>query len=149
MGSFCMLEVKGLIRDPARARQLRDFSGLLFGNITPTDIDGLIEYQNIGYVIMELKYKDAELKDGQKLALARMNDDFERAGKKSLCIIARHFVDDCNIAIDVANTTVTEFRYQQRWRTTHTVIFTRDLIVRFFNSQEIKQREVRTNGNRK
>jgi len=51
-----MPEVKGVIHAPQRATQLRDYSGLLFGNITPTDIDGLIEYKNIGYVIIELKY---------------------------------------------------------------------------------------------
>jgi len=88
-------------------------------------------------------------KKGQKLALARMNDDFELAGKASLCIIASHFQGDCSKAIEVANTHVTAYRYRKRWRTFGSVIFTRDLIGRFFKSDEIKRREVKQNGNRK
>jgi len=38
--------VRGKIEHRDRARQIRDFSNLRYGNITPTDIDGLIEYQN-------------------------------------------------------------------------------------------------------
>jgi len=144
-----MPEVKGVIHAPQRATQLRDYSGLLFGNITPTDIDGLIEYKNIGYVIIELKYRDTEILKGQKLALARMNDDFELAGKASLCIIASHFQEDCSKAIDVANTHVTAYRYRKRWRTFRSVMFTRDLIVRFFKSDEIKRREVKQNDDGK
>jgi hypothetical protein len=34
-------------------------------------------------VIIELKYRDTEIQKGRKLALARMNDDFELAVKAS------------------------------------------------------------------
>jgi hypothetical protein len=42
-------------------------------------------------VIIELKYRDTEILKGQKLALARMNNDFEQAGKASLCINSQSF----------------------------------------------------------
>jgi hypothetical protein len=108
-------ENRGKIINEDRAKQLRDFGGLLFGNITPTDIDGLIEYHNKAYVIMEFKHRDNEIPDGQRKALERMNDDFEQMGKRSICIIARHCQDDCNEPIDAANAIVTEFREKRNW----------------------------------
>ena len=95
------MQVRGKIHTPDRAKQLRDFSGLRFGTITPTDIDGLIEYQNIGYVIMEFKAKDNIVLDGQRLALERLTDDLSLAAKNTLCIIAYHDTDS-NETIDTA-----------------------------------------------
>ena len=72
-----------------RARQLIEFTGLNYDAISPTDIDGLIEYQNIAYVIFELKYNDAEMPIGQRLAFERMVYDFEKRSKKAI-IVAEH-----------------------------------------------------------
>ena len=45
------------IRNPYRMRQLIDFTGLeLEGGIYPTDIDGLIEYHDQEYILIEVKY---------------------------------------------------------------------------------------------
>lgn len=106
---------RGKIHSPARARQLRDFSGLLIGTITPTDIDGLIEYHNIAYIIIEAKHRDKEMDYGQNLAFERLCDDLEKSGKKTILIIARHDVDDPNIDIDMANTKVVKFRRDNSW----------------------------------
>ena len=125
--------LRGEIYNPDRARQLRDFSGLVFGNITPTDIDGLIEYKNIGYVILELKYQDGDVPFGQKLALERLTDDLEKVGKQTLCIIAIHKTDDCNIAIDTANTIVAAYRYHGKWNLGNPELSTGDLVTRFLN----------------
>ena len=81
--------------------------------------------------------------------MARMNDDCELARKSFLSIIASHFQEDCSKATDVANAHVTAYRYTKRWRTFRSVMFTRDLIVRFFKSDEIKRREVKQNGDGK
>ena len=105
---------KGEVYNFARASQLRDYSGLLIGNITPTDIDGLIEYKNIAYVIIELKYGDTELPYGQRLALERLTDDLQRSGKITICIIITHRTPSDEI-IDVANSDVKEYRYNGKW----------------------------------
>ena len=63
---------RGSIQFPDRARQLIDFSGLRYNKITPTDIDGFIEYHDEAIVFMEFKYGNAELPYGQKLALERL-----------------------------------------------------------------------------
>jgi hypothetical protein len=125
---------RGVIRNRCYATQVRDFSGLRFKNITPTDIDGLIEYRNICYVCIETKYENSELQFGQKLALERLNDDLSKV-KPVLTIVASHDTDG---DIDVANTTVTEFRFRGRWHMSETVTSTHDLISRFFSWAEME-----------
>lgn len=93
-----------------RARQIRDFSGLLFNTITPTDIDGLIEYHDKAYILIELKYGDSPISEGQKLALERLTDDLRKVGKLTLCIIARHDNADPKDDIDVAQCIVSRYR---------------------------------------
>ena len=106
---------RGAIQYRERAKQLRDYSGLQFGNITPTDIDGLIEYHNKAYIIIELKFKDAILPAGQRLALERMTDDLSKAQKDAICIIGAHTVEP-NQDIDVANAIVVEYRWRMNWQ---------------------------------
>ena len=45
-----------------------------------TDIDGLIEYHDSEYILLEVKHKDARVPYGQRLAIQRMVDDFTKAG---------------------------------------------------------------------
>lgn len=106
---------RGKIIHRERASQLRDYRGLRFGNITPTDIDGFIEYHNKAYVLYELKLENAEVPYGQRLALERLTNDLEKVGKPTLCIIASHDVHDCSKDIDVANASVIEYRLKGKW----------------------------------
>lgn len=103
---------RGVIRNRQQANQVRDFSGLRFGNITPTDIDGLIEYHNKGYVFIETKFRDTQLPFGQRLALERLCDDLQNT-KPTLVIVASH---ESEGDIDVAETRVVEFRFKGKWR---------------------------------
>ena len=125
---------KGKVYNHNRARQQRDYSGLLFGNITPTDIDGIIEYKNMAYVIIELKYGDAVLPYGQRLALERLTDDLQQSGKLTLCIIASHETHDVNTDIDAANAHVSEFRYKGKWRMGKDGELTGNLVRRFLGN---------------
>ncbi len=103
---------RGIIRNRQYGTQVRDFSGLRFENITPTDLDGLIEYKDRGYVLIETKYRNGELPDGQRLALERLCDDLQRI-KPTLLIIASHETDG---DINVAETSVAEYRFKREWR---------------------------------
>lgn len=108
---------RGVIRNRQQSNQVRDFSGLRFGKITPTDLDGLIEYKGKGYVLLEVKHEDAELPFGQGLALLRLCDDLQKT-KPTLYIIASHSTDG---DIDVAAASVRQFRFKGEWRyTEHT-----------------------------
>lgn len=61
-----LLEFGGLMKskilNPKRMKQLIDFKGLELDNgIYPTDIDGLIEYHDSEYILLEVKHKDARV----------------------------------------------------------------------------------------
>jgi hypothetical protein len=104
---------RGEIHYRERARQLRNYSGLCFGNITPTDIDGLIEYHGKAYLIIEVKLNNTRVSFGQRLALERLTDDLLRP---SMCIIAMHEIENPLEDIDVAKCLVSEYRFKGEWR---------------------------------
>lgn len=106
---------RGTIQFRNRRKQIIDFSGLRYDNITPTDCDGIIEYKNKAYVLFEIKYRNAEVPRGQLLALTRMVDDYKRANKYALLIIAEHNIDDAEQDIDAANCKVRKW-YDGIWR---------------------------------
>ena len=59
-------EQRGKILNPARKRQLVDYSGLRYCKITPTDLDGFLEISSRLYIFYELKYHNAEFAGGQE-----------------------------------------------------------------------------------
>jgi hypothetical protein len=120
---------RGVIRDKERARQIRDFSGMLYGTITPTDIDGLIEYRNKCYVLFEEKFRDANLPRGQELALERICDDLGKI-KPTIFIIASHETE-LGKDIDVANSQVIKFRFGSRWYPVKNKMTAKDLTTKF------------------
>lgn len=64
---------RGGIRNVRRYKQLVDFRGLRYGSMTPTDVDGVLEYDDKLFVVLELKHVSAPpMKVGQRLALERM-----------------------------------------------------------------------------
>lgn len=128
---------RGVIDNRERARQLRDFSGLQYGNITPTDIDGLIEYKDIAYIIIETKFGNAELPAGQRIALERICDDLQNY-KHTIVIISTHD-HPVNEDIDLAKTMVKRYRWQRRWiDTTATNWNVKQLVDWFLNSDNVK-----------
>lgn len=124
-----MDEIRGKIRNRDYAAQIRDFSGLKFGKITPTDIDGLIEYQDKGFVFIEAKYGTANLPYGQELALVRLCDVIQQ-NRPSLLIIARHYSKG---DIDFAQMVVEKFRYRGIWHKEDKEITVKNLTDRFLN----------------
>lgn len=120
---------RGVIRNREQATQVRDFSGLIFGTITPTDIDGLIEYHNLCYIFIETKFGKSELPDGQRLAFKRLCDDLHKI-KPTLFIVASHNSDG---DIDVANTIVVEYRWKKEWKIPSNQKSVRELINSFIN----------------
>lgn len=127
---------RGKIRNRKFANQVRDFSGLRYGNITPTDSDLEIEYHNISWIFGELKFDETELPFGQRLALERKCDDMGKV-KPTLGIIASHSTPE-NEDIDVANATVTEFRFRGKWHMTQTKTTAKELINRFVSWSDME-----------
>lgn len=81
---------RGKIQNRDRARQLIDFGGLRYNNITPTDIDGFLEKGDRLFVFYEYKLPSAEMPHGQKVALMRLVDGLTKAGKLAVLFLCRH-----------------------------------------------------------
>jgi hypothetical protein len=121
-------EDRGKIRNREFAQQLKDFSGLRFGKITPTDIDGFMDFGDNVFIFIETKHGTAPLPYGQKLALARLCDASVVAGKASVVLIAHH-QDPGDI--DVANLPVDEIRMSGKWRKPKKAMNVREAIESF------------------
>ena len=132
--------MRGVISNAARKQQIIDFGGLRFGNITPTDIDGMIEYHGKAYAILEFKYGDAALPYGQRLCLERMVRDFGKTGKHAIAVVAEHSVHDTNESIPAAQSRVRELystgMNELFWRPPAREMTALDLLVRFFEQAD-------------
>lgn len=108
-------ENRGAIQYRERAKQIIDFSGLRYGNITPTDIDGYIDFHNQLTILMEFKYGNAKLPYGQKLAYQRMIDDIENSGKPAYLLVCSHNIENWQKDIPAAYTYVKGIYYKKNW----------------------------------
>ncbi len=105
----------------------KDFSGLRYGKITPTDIDGFVEFKDRTFVFIELKFGDAVLKYGQKLAMERLCDACESDQRTSIALVARYNTQG-NDAVDVAPLPVSEYRIKGKWHKPKKEISVREAI---------------------
>lgn len=131
---------RGKIKYTERARQINDFSGLRFENITPTDCDGIIEYKNNLYILFEVKYKGVDMPYGQRLALERMCNDFQKMGKKCIVLLIEHDIYDTNLSVDVANCKVRQVYADsnQRWRKPTFELTTKEACDLFIKNKKIE-----------
>lgn len=106
---------RGVIKNRKYATQIRDFSGLRYHKITPTDIDGMIDFGNKLFILMEFKHINAGECLGQKLAIQRVVDNLSKNNINAVGIIAEHNTDG---DIDCANCIVTEIRIHKQWHKT-------------------------------
>ena len=106
--------MRGEIKNRERAKQLRDFTSLCFGNITPTDIDCFIEFGDKLFVIAEAKVEGEELPFGQRLAMERWCDAIGETGRLSAALVVEHNTTP-DEDIDFASCPVREYRYECKW----------------------------------
>lgn len=120
-----------------RAKQIYDYTGLDYGKCSPTDIDGLVEMGNKGYIIIELKRPNAKFPTGQRLALERMIDDFVKVGKTAVLILAENAVDNADLDVVVADCRVLK-EYDGTWHDArHSTV--RDVVYELFYSRKEKE----------
>ena len=103
---------RGKIQNREFASQIRDFTNLRWGNTTPTDIDGFVEFGDKLFFVIEVKYNDTKLPYGQRLAIERLVDAIERSQRVCYGIVAIHKTDG---DIDVGGCEVVEYRFQGEW----------------------------------
>lgn len=111
------MDDRGKIHNLGRYRQskLVDFSGLRWGNITPTDIDGFIDFGDKLFIYIEFKLKGTEIADGQRLAIERLCDRCVNGGVQTFGIIAEHEITNTSQTIDAAKTIVIKYRCDREW----------------------------------
>ena len=98
-----------------RARQLISFEGMSFErNIRPTDIDGFIEIGNREYIVFEIKYRDAEMQQGQRTAIENLCNTLGQS-KKCIGILASHNVHNPIENIIAKDCTVIEYLFNKVW----------------------------------
>ena len=100
-------------------RQLLRFDGLEYDDhITPMDVDAYIEYHDKKRVLIEVKMKGVKMLYGQRTALERMVDDFTKANKEAIAIVAEHTEFDKGHDVMLADCIIRELYYgkERRWR---------------------------------
>ena len=120
---------RGKIRNREFASQLRDFSGLRWGSITPTDVDAFIDFGNEMFIFIEDKYLWTQMSRGQRLALERLCDACQASGVDSFLLLASHsnmFGD-----VDYASLRVTSIRHAGVWTIPLRVLTARQAIDAF------------------
>ena len=100
---------RGKIRNQAYRNQEIDYSGCRIGKCTPTDIDGIIEFENKLFIIFELKYGATEIIGGQKKCLERIADN----SRKPFFVLRINHQTPATESIDVGNCLVTSFYSNQ------------------------------------
>lgn len=106
---------RGSIQNRERKQQIIDFSGIRYGKITPTDIDGAIEYHDKAWIFFEIKHRDTPIPRGQLLALMRIADDLQKSGKPTIICLCRHNVDDCSMDVQAAEIIVSNLYFDKNW----------------------------------
>lgn len=106
---------KIVIGNPARAHQFINFQGLEFGMISPTDVDGLIEYKG-NYIIYEFKHGQTPMPPAQKYAFQHLVDALQRARKNAVLFLCSHNVADPREDVKAAEAEVTAVYYNGRWK---------------------------------
>ena len=125
---------RGKIRNREFASTLRDFAGLRWGSITPTDIDGFLDFGNKAFVFIESKHENGTLRGGQKLALERLVDS---VSVPAILIVAKHNAgagDD----IDLGANFVTQYRLKGKWQKPKEQISVRSAIEAFLAFVQLK-----------
>lgn len=107
---------KGDIKYRERAKQINSFAGLIRRrNITPTDVDGLIEYNGNVFIMLEGKYGDAELPKGQRMALENLANAILDGNKKVVIIVYRHYIENSNKDVIVSEQFVSDVYFDRKW----------------------------------
>lgn len=129
--------MNNLIRNQEHMQQVCDFNGMKFGSITPTDIDGFIEFRDKVYVFIETKFNNAELPLGQKLALERLCDVCDSAGKVCVGIVASHNTRNQDNIV-VADLEVVRYRHKKTWHLPREKITVKEAVQKLIQKSGLK-----------
>lgn len=107
----------GVINHADRARQLMLFKGIVrHRRISPTDLDGLIDYNGEAFIILEGKVKGTKLQTGQRKAIENL---CKALSKFSIALVFEHKTPTTEDVI-VKDCIVTKVYEDDNWRVPET-----------------------------
>ena len=124
-------ENRGSIQYRNRAKQIIDFSGIRFNNITPTDIDGVIDYHDRAFVFLEMKLDGAEMPYGQQLCLERMVNAIQKSGRDACALLCRHDKRNPDEDVQAAETCVERVYWKGAWHGLKKPMTTKEVVESF------------------
>lgn len=101
-----------LIRNSNKVKQAVDFQGVQNGNIHPSDIDAVFEFDNEALILIEVKYQGTKIPQGQKLLLERICDSWH-TNKATILKVEHDYNGDGDIPLIACG--VTKIYYQKKW----------------------------------
>ena len=122
---------RGDIKYPKRYKQLISFTGMeRRRNITPTDIDGFIDYNGNAFVYLECKLKNAPFDMGQRRAYENVCNSHKKAGNQYLVIVFEHNCPADEIII-AKEQRVTGVYFNDEWKNINSNTTVLDAIISF------------------
>jgi hypothetical protein len=102
-----------LIHNTNKVKQSIDFTNIEWGNIHPSDIDAVLEFNNEVLILIEVKQKGKEIPTGQKLMLERISDSWHT--KKSIVLLVWHDFNNENMDIPLNKCIIEKVYFESKW----------------------------------
>jgi hypothetical protein len=91
------------------------FDGLKSGNVSPTDIDSIIELYNKLLIIFEIKENNKDITIGQQITTTRIIDSWNSSKDKiGLVILAHHNPEDTQIMMK--DCIISKIYIENKWK---------------------------------
>jgi hypothetical protein len=129
-----------LIRNRNQTRQAIDFSGIQNGKIHPTDIDGVLEFDNEVLILFEVKRFNNDIPIGQRLVLERICDSWKT--KKSIVLFVNVNIENDIDYIPLKNGYVTKYYINGKWSDLNTDNKITNVLNRLGNKWNIKKLKI-------
>lgn len=126
-----------LIRKSKQVKQSIDFTGIQSGNIHPTDIDVVLEFNNEVLILMEVKRTGNEIPLGQKLVLQRIANSWHTEKVVVLYVTHNFKNDDKDIPLKDCN--VESIYIKSEWKNAKQKITLEDTLKGFSKKWNIKK----------
>lgn len=112
---------RGKVQYDARFKQPVLFDGMTFNKITPTDIDAITEYHDRFFFIVELKYQDEEMSEGQARCLKRLVDAIEQSSdeRDAILVVCSHNVSDTRHSVFLKDAYIKKAYWKGGWVDVH------------------------------
>jgi hypothetical protein len=107
--------VRGQIQHRERARQIAEFKGLTYNKITPTDLDGFLDFGDKLFIFIESKFIATPILRGQELAIERLCDGTHCPPRRYAFAIVADHCHPVTEDIEFSDMTVRSIRQNGAW----------------------------------